>query len=81
MEIIPPSAKDDMHLHAREETEAAIPPYCNKDLPTLSVAKDQIIKAADWKQFVKDTPLFVIGVTDSGSRTACSSETVLFELE
>jgi hypothetical protein len=80
MEIIPPGAKDDMHLHAREGPEE-IPPYCNKDLPTLSVAKDQIIKAADWKQFVKDTPLFVIGVTDSGSRTACSSETVLFELE
>ena len=82
MHFIPEGAKDDMHLHAYEEAEGVItPPYCNKDLPTLSVAKDRIIKAEDWKKFVKDTPLFVVGVTDSGCRTCCSSETVLLELE
>ena len=34
-EFVPPEAKDDMNLHAKYEEEAPIPPYCNKDLPTL----------------------------------------------
>jgi hypothetical protein len=80
-EIVPPGAKDDMHLHAVYEDESPIPPYCNKDLPTLTVAKDRIIKAADWPKFVSETPIFVLGVTDSDCRTCCNSEEVLFELE
>ena len=79
-EEVPPEAKDEMNLHAKEGDDI-IPPYCNKDLPTLSVAKDRIIKFSEWKKFLDETPFFILGVTDSGCRTCCESESILQELD
>lgn len=57
------------------------PSGCHPDHPSLSVAKDRILKASEWASFSKKNPLFVIGVSDSQCSDCCESEGLLLELD
>ena len=54
---------------------------CDKDLPTLSVGIDNLIKTKpEWDKFVKENPLFVVGGADSTCPGCCDSEIILRDL-
>ena len=45
---------------------------CEEDLPTLSVATENLINTkAEWDQFVKDNPFFIVGAADSKCKLCC----------
>ena len=54
-----------------------MPSYCKENLPTMTIAKDRILKQEDYDNFAAKTPFFIIGVSDSTARTACESESLL----
>jgi hypothetical protein len=54
---------------------------CDKDLPTLSVGIENLIKTKpEWDQFVRENPLFVVGGADSTCEACCDSEVILRDL-
>lgn len=54
---------------------------CDDELPTLSVAADNLINTkAEWEAFTKTHPLFVVGAADSACATCCDSEPLLNDL-
>jgi len=51
---------------------------CMADLPTLEVAKENIIKSyAQFAKLVKEYDFFILGVSDSACATCCDSEPLL----
>jgi len=54
---------------------------CDPDLPNLTVAKENLIHASEWPQFVKKNPFFVLGLTDSSCVKCCESEPLLAYLK
>lgn len=54
---------------------------CRDDLPTLSVASDNILTRETWAQFNKKYPMFVLGVADSTQPGMCDTEPLLADLQ
>lgn len=54
---------------------------CDDELPTLSVASDNLINTlAEWDKFVASNQFFVVGAADSTCSQCCDSEVLLQEL-
>ena len=54
---------------------------CDDKLPSLGVASENMINTkAEWDDFVKANPFFVLGATDSKCKQCCRSEPILNEL-
>ena len=53
-------------------------PECDKSLPTLSVAKENLIETkAEWDIFLKENPLIVVSISDSKCIKCCRAEPIL----
>ena len=53
---------------------------CDPNLPTLSVAKENLIETTpQWDQFVKENPFFLLGMADSSCEgtECCQTEPIL----
>ena len=55
---------------------------CDDELPTLSVASENIIQTKEeWDAFQAKNPFFVVGAADSTCEKCCDSEPLLLELQ
>ena len=51
---------------------------CDEELPTLSVAADNIIHTkAEWDEFVENNNFFIVAAADSKCAACCDSEPLL----